>query len=168
MLGLYENFPHSVHFTETYSSPLSKRKLQEKIIQVFQEINCKSFSFEEIGNPSVPDGEVIFELGIADAENFCYLDAEESKKLRGTLNDEEPLHVMDWFCSIRYYKNAAGKRSPLKFDYYMLRAGFGEKGAIEFLVFHERGPRYVSPEDLVAFVEHKINQPKKLLKRTPS
>jgi hypothetical protein len=168
MLGVYKNFPQGIHFAVTFTSPLSKRKLQEKIIQTFQETNHKSFSFEEVGNPSVANCEVIFEFGIADAENFCYLDDEEAKKLRETLSDEEPLHVMDWFCSIRYYRNTNGKRTPLKFDYYMLRMGFSERGTVEFLVFHERGPRYISPEDLVAFVEHKVNLPKKLLKRTQS
>jgi len=165
MLGFYENFPHGIHFTQTFTSPLSKRKLQEKIIQAFQEANHKTFSFEEAGNPTIPNCEVIFEFGIADAENFSYLDEEEAKKLREALGGEEPLLLMDWFCSIRYYKNPNGKRTPLKFDYYMVRMVFGEKGTVEFLVFHERGPRYISPEDLVVFVEQKINAPKKILKR---
>ena len=114
MLGFYENFPHSIHLTETFTSPLSKRKLQEKIIQTFQETNRKTFSFEEVGNPTIPNCEVIFEFGIADAENFCYLDEEEAKKLREALGGEEPLQSMDWFCGIRYYKNAQRKTNTPK------------------------------------------------------
>ena len=166
MLGLYENFPQNIHRTETFTSTLSRRKLQQKIAQVFQEVNRKTFSFEEVGNPTVPNCTVIFEFGIADTGDFCYLNEEEAQKLQTALA-AEPLQMMDWFCAIRYYKNTKSKKSPLKFDYYMLRMGFGEKGAVEVLVFHERGPRYISPEDLVAFIECKVNQEasRKLLKR---
>lgn len=166
MLGLYENFPQNIHRTETFTSPLSRRKLQQKITQVFQEVNRKNLSFEEVGNPTIPNGTVIFEFGIADAEDFCYLNEEEAQRLQTAL-DVAPLQVMDWFCAIRYYKNTQEKKAPLKFDYYMLRMGFGEKGVMEVLVFHEKGPRYISPEDLVAFMERKVNQgaSRKLLKR---
>ena len=47
---------------------------------------------------------------------------------------------MDFFCSIRYYKGSGEKRSPLKFDYYMLRTVFS-KDIFEVQVFHERGPK---------------------------
>jgi hypothetical protein len=166
MLGVYENFPHGIHLFETYTSSLSKRKLQEKVVQVFQEVNIKSFSFEEVCNPSVPNCEVVFEFGIAETENFCYLDKEEANKLRDTLSNES-LHVMDWFCSIKYYKDANGKKAPLRFDYYMLRMEFSEKATMEFQVFHEKGPRHISPEDLIFFIQHKINQAlnRKVLKR---
>jgi hypothetical protein len=166
MLGLYLNFPQNIHRTETFTSPLSRRKLQQKIAQVFQEVNRKNFSFEEVGNPTVPNATVIFEFGIADGEDFCYLNKEEAQRLQTALV-VEPMHVMDWFCAIRYYKNTKTTRSPLKFDYYMLRMGFGEKGMMEVLVFHEKGPRYVSPEDLISFIERKVNQAatRKLLKR---
>ena len=156
MLGFYENFPQTIHRTEAFTSPLSKRKLQQKIAQVFEEVNRKTFSFEEIGCPTVPNCTVIFEFGIAEEDGFCFLNGEELKRLQKTL-DTDPLKVMDWFCGIRYYKNTKPKKSPLKFDYYMLRMGFGEKGTVEFLVFHERGPQYVSPEDLIEFIEHKVN-----------
>jgi hypothetical protein len=166
MHGFYENFPNGVHHAETFTSPLSKRKLQKRIIQVLQDVNHKTFSFEEVGNPTLPNCSVIFEFGIADGENFRYLDEVEARKLQEALSHEEPLQVMDWFCSIRYYKNATAKQTPLRFDYYMLRINFGEKGAAEFLVFHERGPRYISPEELVTFIGRETNQTprKKILK----
>ncbi len=167
MLGFYENFPANIHLAETLTSTLSKRKLQEKIVQVFQEVNRKTFSFEEVGNPNQPNCTIIFEFGVGNGEDFNYLDEEEARKIQQALA-EETLQVIDWFCSIRYYRNTKGKRTPLRFDYYMLRMGFTEKGSVEFLVFHERGPRYISPEELVAFAERKVNQgsSRKTLKRT--
>ncbi len=166
MLGFYENFPQTIHRVETFTFSLSRRKLQQKVAQVFQEINSETFSFEEVGNPTVPNGTVIFEFGIADNEGFSYLTGEEAKRLHDFLKTES-LQVMDWFCALRYYKKNKAKKSPLRFDYYMLRMGFGQ-GTMEISVFHEKGPRHISPEDLVNFIEQKINQLsiRKILKRT--
>jgi hypothetical protein len=157
MLGFYENFPQTIHRTEAFTSRLSKKKLQQKIARVFQKINSETFTFEEVGIPTVPNCTIIFEFGIADTGDFCYLNEEEAGKLQEAVG-AEPLKVMDWFCGIRYYKNAAGKRTPLKFDYYMLRIGFGEKGTVEFLVFHERGPQYISPQDFADFITRRVNE----------
>jgi hypothetical protein len=156
MFGLYENFPQTIHYTETFTSDLSKQKLEQKLAQVFYDINRRTFSFEETGNPTVPNASVIFEFGIADTNGFNFLNEEEAKKLQKALA-VNPLRGLDWFCGIRYYKNTEPKKTPLKFDYYMLRLSFSEKGAVQFLVFHERGPRYISPQDLVAFIVRKIN-----------
>jgi hypothetical protein len=157
MLGIYDNFPLNIHRTESFTSPLSRKKLQQKIAQIFQKINQETLTFEEVGNPTIPNSQIIFEFGIADGGNFCYLNEEEAQKLQNSLTNES-LQTMDWFCLIRYYKNTEQKvKRPLKFDYYMLRIGFGEKGIVELQVFHERGPRYISPEDLVAFIARKVN-----------
>jgi hypothetical protein len=157
MLGIYDNFPLNIHRTESFTSPLSRKKLQQKIAQTFQKINQEKLIFEEVGNPTIPNSQIIFEFGIADGGNFCYLNEEEAQKLQNSLTNES-LQTMDWFCLIRYYKNTEQKvKRPLKFDYYMLRIGFGEKGIVELQVFHERGPRYISPEDLVAFIARKLN-----------
>jgi hypothetical protein len=156
MLGFYENFPENIHRKENFTSSLSSKKLQQRIIQVLHEINCKTFSFEEITHPTVPECAVIFEMGIADAESFNYIDEQETKKVLNSLK-KEPFRLIDFFCAVRYYKNKAEKKTPLKFDYYMIRIIFGEN-AMETRVFHERGPRYISPEDIVTFIVNKVNE----------
>jgi hypothetical protein len=165
MLGLYENFPENIHRTESFTPSLSSKKLQQRIIQVLNEMNRKTFSFEEIAHPSVPECTIIFEIGIADEKSFNYIDEEETKKVLNALK-KEPFQVMDLFCAVRYYKDKTEKRTPLKFDYYIMRTVFG-KNAVEVRVFHERGPRYISPEDIVTFLAKRINKTstKKILKR---
>lgn len=155
-LGFYENFPTNIHRVDSFNSTLSIKQLQQKLIQVFFEINRKEFSFEEVANPTVPQGRVIFEFGLAESEGFNYIDEEEAKKALNFLAKER-LHSMDFFCSIRYYKGNGEKKTPLKFDYYMLRTIFS-KDTFEVQVFHERGPRYISPEELTAFIFTKINE----------
>jgi hypothetical protein len=156
MLGTFDNFPDSLHYAETFKSDLTKKNLQRLIIQAFQGINEAEFNFEEVSNPTLPSCRLIFEFGIADKLSFCYLDEETSVKLQEALVSTA-FPVMDWFCSIRYYKILKKKKSPLKFDYYLLRIGFGEKGTVGISVFHDHGLRYVSPEDLVSFIVRRIN-----------
>jgi hypothetical protein len=164
MLGLYENFPENIHRIESFTSYLSSKKLQQRMIQVLSEINRKTFSFEEIAYPSVPECTIIFEVGIADAKSFNYIDEEETKRVLNALK-KETFRVIDFFCAVRYYKAKTEKKTPLKFDYYMMRFVFG-KDSMEMRVFHERGPRYISPEDIITFLMKQINKTsaKKILK----
>ncbi len=79
-LGFYENFPSNIHMIESFNSTLSSKQLQQKLIQVFYDVNRKEFSFEEVANPTIPECKVIFEFGLADAESFNYIDEEEARK----------------------------------------------------------------------------------------
>ena len=165
MIGVYENFPVNIHRIETCTSSLSTRKLQQRLVQVLQDINRRTFSFEEIAHPTVPACSVIFEVGIAEAKSFNFIDKEEAKKVLSMLR-KETLRLMDFFYAVRYYKGTAEKKTPLKFDYYMIRVVFG-KDTVEIRVFHERGPRYISPEDIVTFLVNMINEAsaRKILKK---
>ena len=165
-LGFYENFPSNIHLVESFNSTLSSKQLQQRLIQVLYEINKKEFSFEEAANPTIPECKLIFEFGLADAENFNYIDEEEVKKVLNVL-EKEHLRTMDFFCAIRYYKGE--KKRALKFDYYLLRIVFN-RGILEIQVFHKKGPRYLSPEDLTLFIFNKINAAsnRKILKKQTS
>jgi hypothetical protein len=151
---------------ESFNSTLSSKQLQQRLIQVFYEINRKEFSFEEAANPTIPECKLIFEFGLADAEDFNYIDEEEVKKVRNLL-EKEHLRTMDFFCAIRYYKGE--KKSALKFDYYLLRTVY-DRDILEIQVFHKKGPRYISPEDLTLFIFNKTNESsnRKILKKQVS
>jgi hypothetical protein len=155
-LGFYEKFPTNIHRIDSFNSTLSNKQLQQKLIQVFYELNKREFSFEEVANPTIPQGVVIFEFGLAESGDFNYIDDEELKKTLKFLAKDQ-LSSIDFFCSIRYYKGTGESRSPLKFDYFMLRTVFS-KEIFEVQVFHERGPRYISPEELTTFISNKINE----------
>jgi hypothetical protein len=165
MLGFYENFPVNIHRTDNFTSLLSSKKLQQRLIQVLHKVNRETFSFEEVAYPTVPECTIIFEAGLADAKSFNYVDEEETKRVLTALR-KATFQTMDFFCAVRYYKSAGEKKTPLKFDYYLMRFVFS-KNSVEIQVFHERGPRYISPEDIVAFLVNEINKTsaRKILKR---
>jgi hypothetical protein len=167
MLGVYDNFPPNIHRIDSFTTPHSSKKLQQRLISVLCEINRKHFSFEDVAYPTVPECTIIFEVGLAEAKSFNFIDQEEAEKLLSALR-KSPFRTMDFFCAVRYYKGVKEK-VPLKFDYYMLRVLFG-KNSVEMQVFHERGPRYLSPEDVVTFLVRMINAASRrtILKKTES
>jgi hypothetical protein len=166
-LGFYDNFPTGIHYIENYVFKTSSvRQLQQKLIQLIAEVNRKELCFEEICSPTIPNGIVVFEFGLAEDGDFNYLSKEEARRALIYIENNQ-VRTLDFFCAIRYYKKSSVKFQSLKFDYYILRMLFG-KGAVEFQVFHERGPIYISPQDLTEFITKGVNKKysKKILKET--
>ena len=119
-------------------------------------MNSETFTLENVANPSVLQCTVICEFGIGETNNFNYLDAEEANRVLKIIR-KKTFQVMDFFCAVRYYKTQNRRKRPLKFDYYIIRFTFN-KNSIEIQVFHERGPRHLSPEDIADFVANKIDE----------
>jgi hypothetical protein len=169
MLGKYDNFPINIHRIDCFDSPLPTKQLQQKLIQALCGLNSKTFDFEEVAIPTIPKCQVIFEFGIAQDNGFNFIDKEETQKALDSIKSNR-LQTIDLFCAIRYYRFDGEKKTPLKFDYYLTRIVFGA-GKLEFQVFHQRGPRYISPEDLTDIITVKMNQSssnKALRKTEPS
>jgi hypothetical protein len=166
MFGRFEGFPDNIHLIEIFSSKLSHKRLQLRLIEILQELNKQEYSFEQISIPTVPECKIIFDIGIAESEDFNYIDRDEEKKLTEATK-RRYLSGIDLYLAIRYYKINKNKRTPLKFDYYMIRISFKKDRELEIRVFHERGPRYLTPEDLVNALIKKINKKasRKILKR---
>jgi hypothetical protein len=156
MIGVIENFPRIIHRKETFETNLPKNQIQKKIVQTLQEINQKKYCFEEITYPTVPNCKIIFEAGLAESKIFNYIDKEEKerflKAIKNKINNQ-----LDLFFSIRYYKIDGKKKHPLNFDYYMLRFSFHNK-IFQLKIFHEKGPRYITPEGLEMFIINEINK----------
>ena len=169
MIGVYENFPESTHRIEILNSSFSGKKLQEKLVRTLHEINRKPFGLEEIGHQALQKHTVILEVGIAEGRSFNYMDDEETKRVLNVLK-KESFRVMDFFVAMRYYKVKNSEKTPLRFDYYLLRFAFGENNSVELQVFHERGPRHTSPEDVATFLVSRVNEAsaRKILKIEPS
>jgi hypothetical protein len=156
MLGLYDNFPINVHQIADFEASISKSKLQQGLTRTLYRLNKEKLSLEDVAHPSIPQCTVIFEFGIAESNSFNYLDKQETSRIL-KISRRTPFRVMDFFCAIRYYKTQNEEENPLKFDYYMLRFAFQDK-TTGIQVFHEKGPRHVSPRELIDLVADRINQ----------
>ncbi|MBC7129876.1 hypothetical protein H5T51_01470 [Candidatus Bathyarchaeota archaeon] len=164
MLGFYPGFPEYPHKIIQLKNMASIKRLQQRIINTLYELNCRQTGIDWSLEPSVSEFTVTFEFGIAEDRNFNYLDMDEAEKALKAI-DGKPFKVLDFFCAICYYRMKKGESKPLKFDYYMLRMLFDKK-MLEVRIFHERGPRRISPEELASFIIRKVNEnlPRKILK----
>jgi hypothetical protein len=156
MLGSYSSFPDNIHRIEAFSTPLTSKRLQQIVIEAMYALNKVNLRVEEVATPSIPDCKVCFEVGVAEGNDFNYLDAEERQRLLKALC-KAPFKLLDFLVVILYQRKLEeGKKNHIRFDYYMLRLMFGE-GLAEAHVFHEKGLRHTSPEDLTRLVVNKAN-----------
>jgi hypothetical protein len=155
MLGFYTNFPQNIHKAETFSTSISTKKLEQVLVETLYRLNSETLSLEEVAAPSIPDCKVIFEVGVAEGNDFNYLDSEERERLLSALN-KKLFQVMDFLCVIRYHRMQEKRKTRTRFDYYMLRLMFGEN-LTEIQVSHERGIRHTSPDDIVKLVLNRVN-----------
>ena len=167
MLGFYEGFPATPHKTMRFATSNSNRNLQRKLTENLRLLNTQVLSLEKITDPSIPECLASFEFGIAEADGFNYLDDDEASMVLKAIR-KNPLRIMDFFCVVRYHRLQGEKKTALKFDYCMIRFTFN-KGLMGVRVFHERGPRYTSPGDMINFIVNKVNEgsSKKVLKEVP-
>ncbi|OGD45455.1 hypothetical protein A3K79_05975 [Candidatus Bathyarchaeota archaeon RBG_13_46_16b] len=156
MLGFYENFPETIHGIARFSVSFSTKKLQQTLIATFQKLNSKTYSIETLAAPSIRKCTVDFEFGIAEDKGFNYIDNEETAKALQALQ-KKPFRIMDFLCALRYHKTQAKGKTPLRFDYFMVRLSFSED-LMEIRVSHERGPRHVEPEDIIRLIVDETNQ----------
>ena len=155
MFGIYENFPEIHQGIARFSHAISAKKLQRVLIQSLYKIDRNN------DGPNLPEFtryniEVELELGIADGLTFNYIDKEMSRDCQERIR-RKPFPMLDFICIVRYYAVQKKRRSPLRFDYYMLRFSFSEN-EVELQVYHERGTRRLPIDELVNFLTERINR----------
>jgi hypothetical protein len=93
---------------------------------------------------------------MAEGKSFNYINDEETKRVLSVLK-KQSFRVMDFFVAVRYYKAEDQKKTPLRFDYYMVRFVFSGNNYVEIQVFHERGPRHIAPADIIDLINREVN-----------
>jgi hypothetical protein len=156
MLGVYDFFPKKVHKLARFYLAAPMKRVQQHVIQRLHETSRKTYKLEDLTYPSVLNCRVVFEFGIAEDNNFTYLNQEERDKILNYI-EKEKVTTLDFFCTIRYYKKRKNGERPLKFDYYLIRMVF-HKNEVETQVFHERGLKYITPEDVNRLVLHELRK----------
>lgn len=155
LLGRYENFPDAIHGMKRIAINASKGNVQKAVVSAFTQLSRRGCRFKGIAHSIPSSCEVFFEFGIGEDATFTFLDQNLKEKLVTEIR-KKPLVFLDFLCVLKYCRvGKSGKRAPLKFDYYMLRFLFARSG-LDFLAFHERGPRRVQVQDLLSFLKDRI------------
>jgi hypothetical protein len=155
MLARYDGFPENVHHTTYFSSAIYIGKLQHAITEAISTLNDGALDTKKIEIASVSDLTVTLEFGIADGNDFTYVNTEEKNRIDKAIKTN-PFQLMDFICAIRYQKAIETKKAPLRGDYYMIRLVFGKK-LLEARVFHERGSRRITPEEMANLIVDETN-----------
>ena len=155
MVGVYEDFPETYHSVARFSHRMPTGELQRVLIQSLYLLNQSGRGVDllEFAQDKIL---VSLELGIAEGLTFNYIDRETLVDYQKRLRDQW-LPTLDFLCVVRYYVVERTKQVPLRFDYYMLRFLFSDV-EMEMRVFHEKGTRRLSTEDLVNLLIARINQ----------
>jgi len=155
MLGVFDGFPINVHKIAFFTSSIANKRLQLSLTDAVHKLNKNESNLHPIIDREAPRFTTIYEFGIADASDFNYLDDEETNRLTKMIN-KKPFQTMDFLLLLRYYKIDTDKKTPLKFDYYMLRLTF-DQNSVEIKVFHEKGPMRVPPQEIVDLIVDETN-----------
>jgi hypothetical protein len=159
MLGKYDRFPTTIlHCSAllTHKNPIIK--LQLLLIRSLRALNDKitkySISFADYLRKF--EGEISFEVGVAEGIYFNYLDDEEVMRLSELLSKHGVFSSLDIILIIRYHYIQGKKRIPLRADRYLLRFIL-HTSRIELYLFHEGGIMRITPEEVLAFVVDHVN-----------
>lgn len=154
MKGIFENFPDLYHGVALFSCRASAKNIQRVIISIFYRINRgEALKLPILSSQGI---QLFLEVGIAEGLAFNFIDDEEKDRWLSLLENAS-FKTLDFLCIARYYISEVEKRKPLKFDYYMLRFIFGSE-TIELIIYHEKGTRRLSIEDLIKMLSEKINE----------
>ncbi len=166
MLGLYENFPVFPHAKATFMSGAPTKTLQEAIVKMAGCLNNREYALDTMASATIANCKIGFEIGIAEAATFNYLNAEEVDRSLKILAKKETVLNIDFLCIVKYHLTDSEKRRPLKFDHYLIRFIF-RKPEAQLRVFHERGMQHLSIEELVEFLTKQINNELEKMKAKP-
>ncbi len=155
VLGCYESFPEIIHGLARFSFRISSKKVQRIIASIFHHLNQEKLSLSEIGFSFPGDCDVEFEIGVGKGADFIFFEKVEFGRIDETIKNEM-LVYLDFLCALKYHTtDNHGKKTALKFDYYLMRSIFYEN-FVELLIYHDHGPRRVHVEDFLNFLIKRI------------
>ena len=157
MLGSYKNFPENIHGITFFEYQDSTKSLQQAILFALHQLNQATYNLGAVTPYLKQNHEVGFEFGVAEDCDFNFLDNKELERCARSIAENE-LETLDFFFTVRYHNIMKNKKkTPLKFDYHLLRFIF-QKNGLELRIRHERGPQRVPIDDLTEFIAKQINR----------
>lgn len=158
VLGIFTNFSATVHgiVRVIYEDPPAK--IQHSIIRALYKLNGlkKSYPISPSSRAGTYDGQVGFEVGVAEGIFFNFLDDKMAERLCEFTMLRKPYPILDFLVIVTYYYNPEDKKIHLNFDYYQLRFVFYDNG-FEIRLFHNKGTRKMPLDELVNRILESIN-----------
>ena len=156
-LGEFSNFPSIRHGSAIVSHGNSVNRIQRVIIKTLYDLNGHkdAYSVSVAGHDGTYDGEVAFEVGVANGLFFDYLNAEILKELCSPLESGKEYSILDFLVIVTYHYSREKKRIPLIFDHHILRFSFND-GEVEVTLFHSKGTRRMPLDEFLNVIISRI------------
>jgi len=158
-LGRFTNFPSTRHGTATISHKASNLRIQRIIIESLRELN--GYTSPQVlsvaSGSGTRQGEVRFEVGVANGVAFQFFDEETLRELMRLLKNRQPFPVLDVLIIVCYYYPKNGRNVPLNFDHHLLRFTFSP-GKFTTGLFHMKGIRRIPLDDLLHQVINRVKR----------
>ena len=156
-LGEFANFPALTHGLAIISHENNASKIQRTIIQALYNLNGHkdAYAVSVAGQSGAYDGELAFEVGVANGLFFDYLNEEALKELYSPLESGKEYSILDFLIIATYHYSRKGKRIPLIFDHHILRFSFNN-GEIEITLFHSKGTRRMPLDEFLNVIIDEI------------
>lgn len=157
-LGVFTNLPRILHGYAKLTSEADPLILQRTFIKILGKLNSKKveMAISLSGHEGLLPGEIGFEVGVAEGDCFNYMDNSEEERLMSVLQSNGLMPVLDSFLIVKCKVKNGRKHSPW-FDRYIMRGKFTE-GNVEFQLFHERGMRRLSPDELINMLVEELDK----------
>lgn len=155
--GRFINFPSILHGIARISHGNSTTTIQQAIIQALYRLNefKDAYPLSVADHVGTYDGEVAFEVGVADGLFFDYLNQEALQKLCNPLKSGEEYTVLDFLIVVAYRYSRGEKRISLNFDHYILRFSF-YNGEVDASLFHSKGTRRMPLDEFMNLIIRRI------------
>ncbi len=146
--GIFTNFPEVRHGVASVRTGGTRFQVQRALAETLSQINAERRSAEiSVANhPDTLEGEVSFEVGIANEDSFLFFDEAEKGRFLARLEAEGPFKVLDAFVIVRY--SVPGVKKPPWLDRYIVRMEFSDV-AIDMMVLHEKGLQRIDTEGII-------------------
>ena len=137
----------------------SVTRIQLAIIQALYSLNGhkNDYAVSVSGQSGTYEGELAFEVGVANGEFFDYLNEEMLKELYGSLESGRDYTVLDFLVIATYHYSRSGKKIPLTFDHHVLRFAFNGR-EVDINLFHIKGTRRIPLDEFLNVIIGKIRE----------
>jgi len=154
----YQRFPQTIHGRAVLRHGLENTVVQKILIKVMRELNRLSLdtSISLADREGYVDGQIEFEVGIANETYFNYLDSLEERMINEIMTKQGTLPIVD-FLTIAKYLVKDQDRHPVRTDSYLLRF-IASEYSMEVYLSHEKGIRRLNPDELLIMIAKALDR----------
>ena len=157
-LGRFVNFPSMIHGIARVSHQNTTTKLQQAIIQTFYKLNesKEKYTLSVADHVGTYNGEVTFEVGVADGLFFNFLNQDAFQNLCTPLKFGKEYSILDFLVVIAYRYFRGERKISLNFDHYIVRFAF-YNGSVEATLFHSKGTRRMPLDEFLNLILKRLS-----------